>query len=1600
MIDNIVYEQDLHDFLDIKPAKLKDFGDYLAQKFSLVQIIGQIEPEKGVETYHVLKNYLGKMISNQKPNGFNLISLSQNHLYFAYVLALYAVWTSIYQEYSENTDSYWDKFYTNLPLVKRSATDGRYNKMVGDAVKKVIQSSSNLEPFFQDKKDLYAETSWVHVNQILLHGLPQSHIRRFVEKCVFSETDHILSEELQCKTWLRQLEQPPPLFQSTLQRFFRRGGDIALAFTHSFQVLREAWNEDGRILPHSGLPSYMHQIFCEEAQKKPPQKQKKSNLKIQEKIPSLCLELERYMQPFLVIHPRQVSQTGFIVTITSNDPNYKSSITLQTYLHGSIRYSRETHPELEPNLLVPPAQFYQVTFSKNNHKSNELDISLPNPQALIFDALSGKLCNLNKDIRWPERLLLVMPKTGSVETDGDVNEPIPLQGSWQNWHCFMINQPTSLKLYVQNQLIDTFTARKSRQQLKLQFINKTPVNYWVHVSESLLLVTDLTHFGISCSGMTSAQAVLNLLSPHKSFPLFQSLISENQIIHLTEIDPAPGMYTIQLRDKLQKIYQDILYLPNANFSRSPDDCRTAMANEISFQLPRVNWKLIQRDSKMEALEERGKLIKLDEGACVLNPTLPAIGIEVFPETADSSILYLITQDIRWRRYGHAKMPHIRQMLTQKEFIPLHKLESLTDTRLRVEVEFPVFEQLYSIKGEKVLVEVRDSKNKVLVPGKQSINYRSNAYWDLDMLLFVKEALSLTKDRFVSIGFQLERQFFPLIEVALTLELKNMKIVSLGFKNDKEQFQLTWIHQEENPKKFNFRLYSKNQAKSGITIKSNEFGSIIFDLPISGEFLKWDLYVERINSNNPFASFGAYEPEKTSFTFTQYPSQLNQISPKLKTVALEFRNQQWYEHFEIDINNLTEQELKFLEIRIFKKENNENLNYESQVFLTALPAKHELKFCLPITSVPEVLNLELWVCINGENKYFNQYEATRKALIVNLNNIHENYLNFDDLNIQEENISEVLEQIYTLLEQLKTNDYSKILNCLKQLSGLGINFKSILIDKLNKELPLPIFKLIIASLVLVNHSDYIPILIKLLTHELAEKRYIAAFGLIKNNSPEISQNLIRIYNEKKYNTKLLEILPIIIKNMNGEFDFKDIMTLLNDNNEDIRNAAYYKLCQMKSTNNIHLLIDLVKSSEKQTLRKIAISALGDLKAENAIQSLLDVYQEPDFKDIAANALIKIGNTDPDINNLYLSTINNLIENLDHNIERHTTYENLEFRYLNSLTLQERLINTLQKSQSWSQRSGAAFVLGKLEIASSAEILLNLLKNSTQLNEQIIATKALGYLNYDKALNELSHATQSPNSPLKNPAQKSIEKLKIKQFSQTIFLKMNQLVLDLSHKNRSISSDGLEKIEENIEIEKPIQNQSHIATKEILSEQEIDAIIQKLNGNNDNLIIEAASSLGQNNIRQSIPYLQKILIKNSYSQVKIAVMKALLDLNANEALNDIILQLNNNLFEVKSEAVKIICKFNSSLAFQAIIHQFTAELNKSKKQINHKYLIELAKALSSFPCQELVDVLEQAINNPKVHKIYKYTFHSILDNVLEEINRNKFEIDTLQKPKLIC
>jgi len=868
--------------------KFRRLGEYLKPLVSQVFLLSQLEAENGEASYLQLKEHFGDLISTER-NGCNLFKDAEQSLPHALALTLYAVWTSIYAYNQDAEESFWKSFYDGLTYVKKNPV---YNEKTGQAIRLVFKHFENLVDF----PEVDQETSWVHISPIILHGLPQPHITRLINEIVLTESSQWLSVESQLQEWLYLMDQK--LFpKSTLKRFFKYGGDAARIFTQTLMDMRDDWNEQGH-LPEQvlSLPEYILNLFKASAQSTLVKPQTFRQRKLpSSKPPVLLLNLERELQPFLYIPQRRAMTRPFEASISASSigkpKGFAAEIQLQTYLIEGDRYSRDAVPEegeFREALLVPPAAEYRVRFSGDNVPYS---IEIPHHHVLVFDARSGQLLDLRQDIRWPEELVVLYTKGSYLSSnalpDGfEPDEQPHLNQSWSDWQYVILRNAHYLKWQGSDGKTQSYQARRRQKPLCLDLNLTNPAPHWVHLPSGLELVSELSELTCSVTGLQPGQRAFFSLKRQGQ----RSKIISNRSVDAANSDFSlncelqPGLYHAQIDAGMDSSERQFLYLPGAAFERSPDQCTFVKATALKVQLPglcpKEDWQILQT-----ADEHIG--IKLTaQGFALEYPNLTALGLSLFKDTAQEITLFLILTDVRWRFYGHARIPHLREMHSDLQELALHQLEDLKDQRLRIEAELPVYDRLQRQKGQ-VMVQARNFSNEVIVSGRSAVRYHQYAYWDIDMLRFAREAKDLNHDLQAVVGLAIGAEFRAVVSLGLRLKLANLKIEHVDFVNQDvasagkslaeeqviEKLKLSWDVTPADPSaaRFQFRVCSLENPVKSHTLQAFDAqdGALYIELPAIEDTETWGLYPEyKQEQNNPFAAISPFSTDKTQVKWTR------------------------------------------------------------------------------------------------------------------------------------------------------------------------------------------------------------------------------------------------------------------------------------------------------------------------------------------------------------------------------------------------------------------------------------------------------------------------------------------------------------------------------------------------------------------------------------------------------------------------------------------------------------------------------------------------------------------------------------------------------------
>ena len=841
MSQTIILESDIKRFFEHRQfsEKFARLGHHILEKLEQVQLIGQIEAENGKDTYLCLRRYLNEYVSSKSKDGVQLFEEAQTNKPFRAVLGLYAVWSSVYGfELNENTSSFWKHFYSGFTYVK-----GNHDKKVGDAFKQLLQDFENLVSF----ENFEQNTSWVHVSPILLHGLPEKHIERFVRDYVLIDSLYRHSIVEQRNQWLKQIQSTTRM-SDTLSLFFEHGGDAAYTVTRSFMELRDGWNETGQIPSENVLPDYMMTTFKQLTQGNSQRSYFTKKIKHPAiKQPYLCFNLDRFLAPFIVIPTRQASVRPFRARISAEDACFSREISLETFLSGSLRFTRDALPEnsfYKDALLVPPARLYKLSFGDES----EVDLKVRD-DFLIFDTRTGHQLDLYQDIRWPNELAVLFKAGYHVETDGQASEPAELQDRWQDWQYLLVTCALELTFISSGNHRRKFYTKAARQHISLSLQNPDCAPYWVHASNGLPIFTALDRLKIQLSGLTQTVR-LALFRQDQSYALHRFSVAEPEIA-LPEkcVSLDAGVYSLVVESGMNNISTDFVYLPHATFTRSPEHCVTQPAKVIHFE-PGSAF-----DHKLDP-----PWIKEEAGYSLKNIHQAAAKAELFSDSEQVTVVYFILQDIRWRRYGHAHLPHLSEMRIDADILSCYHIENLPDSRLRVEIEKPVFEALRN-RREQVTVQVRDAEDTLLIPGHFSVNYHNYVFWDIDLLKYFESAKTLTQHFPLRVGLDLDT-FFALVHLTPELYLQDLRVQNAEYIDHFLCVEMAWNPhpQDPPPEAMVFRIGTLKGERALLlhseTPEQSGYLSCRFLLPEGTETL--DVYPELLaaSSSNPFAAMSS------------------------------------------------------------------------------------------------------------------------------------------------------------------------------------------------------------------------------------------------------------------------------------------------------------------------------------------------------------------------------------------------------------------------------------------------------------------------------------------------------------------------------------------------------------------------------------------------------------------------------------------------------------------------------------------------------------------------------------------------------------------------
>lgn len=110
----------------------------------------------------------------------------------------------------------------------------------------------------------------------------------------------------------------------------------------------------------------------------------------------------------------------------------------------------------------------------------------------------------------------------------------------------------------------------------------------------------------------------------------------------------------------------------------------------------------------------------------------------------------------------------------------------------------------------------------------------------------------------------------------------------------------------------------------------------------------------------------------------------------------------------------------------------------------------------------------------------------------------------------------------------------------------------------------------------------------------------------------NERLLLLVNDNINNCNNLAFILEHLGYLPMNYDYSWIVSLTNHKNEDIRLLAVKNIAKQSSVSNIDLLLNIVRTDECTMVRREAVSAIGRMRAREAVPYLINILSDEDPK----------------------------------------------------------------------------------------------------------------------------------------------------------------------------------------------------------------------------------------------------------------------------------------------------------------------------------------------------------------------------------------------------
>lgn len=815
-------------------------GRIILKEFQHIRLIGEIERPEGEETYHALRDSLCQYLKYCRIPRFSDDFVSTRNA--RAVISLYFVWTGIFEYGEEQGNEFWPHIFDGIKL----PYDANVTAAAGRLFMQCLREN-NLQQFPK------ITTSLPYVTRILLHGLiPERHIDRFINDFILPELSYEKARYETGETLIRKWENTSDLRYKPkpIQNFILHGKPVNAEVLERFWEMIGNWSEDDPGLWWRwGLPKYMVESFrrCVQGGRYRIQIRCRQDKKLFGQRPYISFDFETRDYPALNIPPQKARRNSSIELKTmplSASGSWQLEINSPVGIAFQIGDEYFTESKVIP---ISPALGYQFQISDpegNTYFQHHIESVFPsgntgeNVPIFLFSSKSFKLIRLEQIINYPCEIIIVYFCSGEIELEGGIKltEPLRLSGKWGNW-CYVVcelNQGCNLYYMgpdcAGSDIVDEIVFSKGDFSQGTPFlITDDQVPPWLRCDSNLPIICYYQKIGLlfpaeAHSLWRRAVGQVNRLDQPDCQPesryfqlefktgLYGKLVTIPDYIRL-----QPGVYEIVLRGALgvEDFAASFVFLPGVSFDRTGPSAFESVADSFHIELGETVSVKPYENTNIEFKENRLCVsIKEDSGDAFC-------ALRLFPETNYPITLLFAKSTVRWVRRNEKGLFLWQFWRARAEEIPIQRFDEIEDARVLIEID-----DIDRHRAGKDIVLDKKNKLRLLLEEHEAkeLNSRtlmsytapafrrtSRSIWIIDLKKFSEQLKSLKQSPNADILLQNNKNTkVVLFNILRYPEFRNFRIRSIHKTTEKEDIEISWIHQENDPLRKRFlNLYPAN-----------------------------------------------------------------------------------------------------------------------------------------------------------------------------------------------------------------------------------------------------------------------------------------------------------------------------------------------------------------------------------------------------------------------------------------------------------------------------------------------------------------------------------------------------------------------------------------------------------------------------------------------------------------------------------------------------------------------------------------------------------------------------------------------------------------------